>query len=53
MSNIASALYPVFWESGCKGMIFFPTDQILNEKNEKKTRFLIHALTSVKMYMVI
>ena len=30
------ALYPVFRESGCKGMTFFLTDQILKEKNDKK-----------------
>ena len=53
ISNIAVLYIPRFWESGCKGMIFFSTDQILIEKSCKKNRFLLHALTSVKPYVAI
>ena len=45
--------YTRFWESGCKGMTFFSTDQILIEKSYKKNRFFVHALTSVKPYVAI
>ena len=53
ISNIAVLYIPRFWESGCKGMTFFSTDQILIEKSCKKNRFLLHALTSVKPYVAI
>ena len=46
-------IYPVFRESGCKGMIFFTTDQILNEKNEKNNQIPIYMLISVKLYIAI
>ena len=41
-------IYPVFRESGCKGMIFFATDQILNEKNEKNNSFFRFSLIEIK-----
>ena len=41
-------LYPVFWESGCKGITFFPTDQILNEIFSKKDSFSYFPLTEIK-----
>ena len=45
--------YTRFWESGCKGMTFFSTDQILNEKSDKINRFFVHTLISVKPYVAI
>ena len=42
------ASYPVFRESGCKGMIFFLTDQILKDIFSKNNSFSHFPLTEIK-----